>query len=455
MRALKLILIAAGLMVPACSGQSLLDQVNFANGPQAGGIHLLGASVFSGYSTSAYPQAAANLYTVLGPNLGGDGSYGATFGLGWQGRGQNGDLSVLYTGTYSGQIRYSNLNGYSQTLAISAAYRLGPNWTFTLAGNGGVMNLSEYMYQPSPQSVITQVPANFDDLAAAVGAGQYTNTEVAALLTGSPILQSPARALLMADRVLSYSAQAGLTYRASDRLTFHFAGFAAAGQSLLSGQENSPAPVSYIMPRTLSANGGVSFSYSLSPTTTLNAEVDVIRTLNHFDNLYDMAATAGIGRKIGERWFLNIHAGGNYNIVTEQVAGSPAERQIIGGASLGFRAGAHTFLTSYQRSGTDGYAFAVGTFSSTSGSWSWRPPGTRLGVTASFGDVQTRNAGFVSLSGWEGAGGLFFSLNPHMSMTAQYVYMNDVGTYLGTYARMAVQSVRLTFGWAPRSLQQH
>lgn len=46
--------IAAGMMFRPAYGQSAADQASFKN-MSFGGIHLYGASVFSGYSTSAYP----------------------------------------------------------------------------------------------------------------------------------------------------------------------------------------------------------------------------------------------------------------------------------------------------------------------------------------------------------------------------------------------------------------
>ena len=51
------VVMAASMAVPSeVLGQSLLDQVNFKTG-SLGGMHLYGASVYSGYSTSAYPLA--------------------------------------------------------------------------------------------------------------------------------------------------------------------------------------------------------------------------------------------------------------------------------------------------------------------------------------------------------------------------------------------------------------
>lgn len=448
-RVVNLIIISAGLLVPVCSGQSLLDQVNFQTG-QFGGIHLIGVSVYSGYSTSAYPQGVLELNSLAG-SLGGDWNYGATASLGWQHHGQNSDVSVLYSGSYGGMVRYSNLDGYSQSLSLSASRKLTPKWTFGLSASGSDSTIAQYLFQPSSLSVITQVPASFDDLAAAFAAGQYTNAQAASMLTGAPIMQTAARSLLLGNRVLSYSANANLAYAASARLQIHFASFAAAGQSRSGGQE-SVAPANYIMPMSLGGNAGMGFTYALSPRTQVGIDLGETRTVNHFQGVYTSSASASVGRKMGMHWFLSGHGGGTYNVVTQQTLGAPKTRQIIGGGSLGFQTGMHTLVASYDRSGSDTFGFAVGTITTMSGAWNWHQAGSRWGVFASYGEEQTRNAGFASLSGWQGSGGINLAFTPRTSLSAQYVYMNSAGSYLGTYTNIAVQSVRLSLGWSPQTV---
>jgi hypothetical protein len=45
-------------------------------------------------------------------------------------------------------------------------------------------------------------------------------------------------------------------------------------------------------------------------------------------------------------------------------------------------------------------------------------------------------------------------LNPHTTLSAQYVYMNSSGIYLGVFNSLAVQSVRVSLGWAPQAVQR-
>jgi len=457
-RVLKSILITAGLFIPACNGQAFLDELNFRSG-QLEGIHLVGVSVYSGYSTTAYPQTGFALNNTAGAQgLGPDESYGVSASLGWERNHGKSDLAVMYTGTYGGMVHYSGLDAYSQSLSIAASRILTPKWTFSLSALGQDTTLAQFLYQPSLLSMISAVPATFNDLAAALAAGQFSNAQAASMLTGSPIMQTPGRSLLLGNRVLSYTAQASLTYALSSRLQIHFASFAAAGQTRLGGQDGvAPAtvvPANYVMPRSLGASGGVGFSYSLSPRTEVGANVDENRTVNRFQAAYISSANAFLGRKMGLHWFLRVQGGWAYDDVTQQTFGTPKNRQMVGSGSLGFRASTHTLVASYDRSASDAFGIAVGTITTMNGAWNWRRAGSRWSAFASLGEQQMRNTGFTSISGWQTSAGITTNLNSHATLTAQYVYLNSAGTYLGAPSNLAIHSVRLSMGWAPQGVQR-
>jgi hypothetical protein len=446
--------IAAVLFAPSCAAQELQDEVNFRTG-EIGGLHLVGLSVFGGYSTSAYPQAGINLSAAPGVgNLGGDTSYGATASLGWKWNRQKANISVLYSGTYGGMVRYSNLDAYNQSLSISAVRTLTPKWTFNLTASGTDNSVAQYLFQPSSISVLAQVPSSFDDLAAAVAVGQFSNAQVASMLTGAPVMQLPGRSLLAASRILSYSAQAGLGYALSSRLRLQFATFTAAGQNRIGGQQENAVPANYVLPRSFGANAGIGFTYSLSPRTEVGAEVQGNRTVNRYQSAYITSATGSLGRKMGMHWFLRMQGGATYSDFTQQTIGTPKTSQIVGGGALGFQTRTHTLLASYNRTATDNFGFAVGTITAMSGAWNWRRTGSKWGLSASFAQQQTRNAGFTSLSGWQASGGVSTTLSPHTTLSAQYVYLHDAGNYAGVYNNYSVQSVRLSLGWAPQPVQR-
>ncbi len=453
-RLIKGACVVASFLVSSCSGQELLDEINFRTSGLSG-IRIVGVSVFSGYSTSAYPQAGFDLNAPAATgNLGGDGSYGATVSLGWQRHREKSDITMLYTGTYQGMIRYTNLNAYNQSLSLSAFRVLTPKWTFNLTASAQDNTLAQYLFQPSPVSVLAQIPSSFDDLAAAVAVGQFSSTQVASLLTGAPVMQAPGRSLLAGDRILSYAAQAGLEYAVSSRLHLHFGTLAAAGQNRLGSPQEGAPPSNYVMPRSLGANAGASISYSLSPRTEVGAEVQENRTFNRYQSAYISSATASLGRKMGMHWFLRVQGGGTYSDFTQQTIGTPKTSQAVGGGSLGFKTHTHTLVASYERTATDTFGYAVGTITMMSGAWNWRRTGSRWGLSTSFGEQQTRNAGFESISGWQASGGITTSLNPQSTLSAQYVYLHDVGDYAGVFNNFSVQSVRLSLGWTPQAVQR-
>jgi hypothetical protein len=439
------------MMFRPAYGQSAADQASFRD-MSLGGIHLYQVSVFSGYSTSAYPVGLASSPVGVG-QLGGDTTFGGSASLGWQYHRQRWNFSMMYSGTYGGMVRYSDANAFSQSLSLSASRMLSPKWTLTFSGAGSDNTTAEFLYQPSTIGVVSQVPATMDDLAAAFSVGQFSSSQTASTLTGAPLLESPARSLLLGDRVLSYSGQMGLSYTHSSRLRFHLASFTASGQNRL-GSGSVPEQ-NYVVPRTMGVNAGMGMDYMLSPRTQVGLDVSGSRIDNSYQGAYVTTASASIGRKMGIHWFLAAHAGGSINQVISQTYGTPKTKNVIGGGSLGFRTYQHTLVGSYDRTSADTYGLAVGSTTTLSAAWNWRRPGSRWSVFTSFGQQQVRNTGYVSLSGWQASGGITESLNSHMRMTAQYVYLSNSGDYLGVASNLAIHSVRVSFGWAPQASAAH
>src|ERR1039457_1150172 len=251
-----------GMMAGIGDAQSLLDQVNF-KGAAVEGFRLYGVSAYTGYSTSALPLGLGQTPTPGAQELGGSANYGASASFGWQHHRQRTSFSMMYALTYAGMTRYSDLNALTHSLSMTASRQLTRKWSFTLTGAAQDSTLAEFMYQPSALSVLTQLPATFDDLAAAFSIGQFSNAQMASTLTGAGMLESPARGLLLGNRVLSYSANVGLNYAYSSRLSFHFASFSAGGQNLRGGQSGIPQE-NYVLPRSIGMNAGMGLSYALS-----------------------------------------------------------------------------------------------------------------------------------------------------------------------------------------------
>jgi hypothetical protein len=447
-RTLARVAIAAGLLSAPCFGQ---DSPSLPN-PEAllpRGIHIYGVSVYAGYSTSAYPLGgvALNESSALA-NLGADETYGATATIGWQQHGARTNLSVIYSGGYGGMVRYSGTNGMNHSLSLNFSRQLSSRWTASVSGDGADNNIAQFLFQPEQFSAAMSAPVSFEDFAAAFAVGAFSNAQIASMLTGSPILMSPARSLLLGDRVLSYSVQGGLSYAYSSRFHFHLSSFSAAGQARQAGTD-IVAPSTYVMPRSTGANADAGFSYMLSPRTDVEVNGGEYMVWNHYQRVRGSSATVGLGRKMGPHWFLRLYAGGSQTESAQYLAGQPKPRQVIGGGSLGVKTHSHSLAGSYDRSSYDPFGFAAGTSISISGSWHWQRPGSRWSTFAGYGEQQLRNTGFASISGWQASGGIALRLWPQATASLQYAHMQSAGTYTGSFNTFKVDSIRVSLGWTP------
>jgi hypothetical protein len=444
----------------ALTGSAAQAQINDANfqGVTREGFHLYEVSAFSSYVSSAYPFSTTTNLIPGAAQLGYDISYGASAGVGWQySRGDRGSVTVMYTGTYNRSENFSSLSAFGHSLRANANWNLTPKWSVSLSGSGQYSTLAQYLFEPSGLSTVAQTPSSNTDLAAALGVGQFSSSQAGSQFAGSSAAgaltatatPTPATALLLGTRVLSYATQASLSYQASERLSLYVSGMTAAGQNRV-GNSTTQVQQSYITPRSIGVNGGVTLDYELTPRTNIGFGVTEARISNAYQEAYTSQAEFSLGRKMGTNWFIHGAGGGSYSIVKQQQVGVPLAKQFIGSASLGYRLATQTVLVSYNRSSSETNGFAVGTNSRLSGAWIWRRPGARWSLTADLAQQQINNTGFVTLSGWQVSGGATVHLVGNIVMSSQYVYANDTGNYLGNTTKVTVNSVRLTFGWVPQ-----
>jgi hypothetical protein len=413
------------------------------------GIHIYNITVYSGYMTNAYPTAgiALNLSSGFG-KVGPDENYGAQIQVGWQHHHGRTDVSAVYSGGYSGMVHYSGVSGLNQTVDLSVSRELTPKLTLSLSGWASDQTIAQFLFQPQQLSVITQAPLSFQDFAAALSVGQFSNSQIASMLTGAPILQSPSQSLLYGDRILSYSGVLSLSYAYSSRLNFHVSGFTAEGQNRL-GATTSGVPANYVMPRSEGANAGVGFTYMLSPRTSVGFDGGEYMLWNRYQRVRGTNATMSLGRKMTEHLSVHMYGGGSLMQMLQAGASQPTMHTIIGGGSLGIKGYSSSLALSYDRSSYDTYGFAAGVVTSESASWSWRHAGSSWSVFAGFGEEQLRNTGFASLSGWQASGGIGIQLARQVSMQLQYAHMRSAGTYNGFFNQFQVDSIRLSLGWVP------
>ena len=311
-------------------------------------------------------------------------------------------MLLTYTPSYTGRLRFAAWNALNHSASFNAARRFG-KWRFNVSAAADLSNLSEFLFSPTVFASVAAVPVSFNDLAAAVLTGTFSNAQLASLLTGAPLVESPARNLFFGERMFTSAVQTSLSYAPSPRLAITFSGSANRTQHL-SDNQAGVAQSSYLIPKTTSAGAGLALSYSRSARTQLGISVISNRVASSIQDVYTTTTTASLGRTMGRRWFLQVSGGiGVMNPVRSTYV-LPTRPQPVANASLGYRTLSHTFLGSYSRAVSDSYGLGASSTSSTSGSWRWARPGRSWWIESSAGWQQLAGgAAYANSSGWQGS----------------------------------------------------
>ena len=434
--------IVAALMAPVCRGQSMQDMMNF-KGAQVGGVRLYNLSVFGGYSSSAAAPWLGSITSTSPGALAPDINYGAAAVAGWQHHGERTNAAVMYSGTYMGMARYTELNAYNQAASLDINRNLTSKWTIGISGTAQDNTLAQYLFQPLNLGVISGLSRNFDDLAAAFSVGRFTNSQAATMLTGSPILDTPLRTMLLGNRILSASVQASLIYNPSSRVSVRFGSFAAGAQKIKGPQADATLPSSR------GINAGVSLSYALSPRTEVGVDVGSTRISNSLQRGYVTTASGSWGRKMGPRWFLRFYGGGSHNRMDTTVSNTPQTFQAIGGASIGFQTLRHTFVLTANHSSMDTFGIIAAKSTDAGGTWSWRPSSSGWRVFSNATYQQMTHTAFQNLSGWRAGAGVSRQLGAITTLSMEYSCLTNTGIYSGFARGRFIHGVRVSLSWAP------
>src|ERR1700683_579895 len=184
---------AATLGISALSAQNetILDKVNPLSSDPGGGLRLDNVSAFLNYDS----VAPGGLYGSIGGNpLDNHLGVGGSATIAYSKFGERSDLSISYVPSYVvTTLHYSASNSLNQTLTLNWRRHLTPKWSYNFAASAVSSSVSNAVFVPTTLASVAAVSSTFNDLASAVLAGQSTNNQLMATLTGAPILASPAQ----------------------------------------------------------------------------------------------------------------------------------------------------------------------------------------------------------------------------------------------------------------------
>ena len=350
--------------------------------------------------------------------LGGTQGFGGGVSLGFNYLKQGTGISVTYSPSYNGFVQYSKLNAFSHALSITThkRQRVGAKWQTNFSLMANYQTLTQFLFSQTGLATITSAPATFDDLANGVVTGQFSNDQIATLLTGASLPGSAAEIALYGDRAINAAAQAGFTYAHSSRLSISGTFGATRFQSLPSN--NSGAAVA-LFNSTTSGIAALSVSYSLSPRTQIGAEASTTRIYSPLADMFSNSVTANVGRIISRRWFAQLRAGTGFiePLGRTQFYQGP---QAIGGGGIGYKTLGHTVMLTYDRMSSDAYGLGSQTSSNANAAWTWRPGGGWSAI-ASGGYMQTTGGPLGRAESWIGRASLSRMLTHQTGMTFAFL----------------------------------
>jgi len=402
------------------------------------GVHLYDVTLYESYYSSLLSSGSSTGYDLT---TGG----GAT--LGWARTRHRSNFFLNYTATYIRDFSRPEFNSLNHGLSFGFSRKLRGNWSFRGGTVTEVMNTTQFLFQPNLFSQVTERADTADELAAALlRNSNFDNAYLAALLTGAPVLESPARQLFFGDRVLNAAFQSSLAYK-RPRLSVVFSTCGTHIQNL-AGSSGQTAQSAYVVPTSNSVRGGVSLSYSLSPRTEVGFYASSQRTLSRFEDVYISTAAATFGRRMSERWFFEVHGGTGFFQPIRSTSQLPTGPQYVAGGGLGFKTQSHSFLLSVDRNIDDVYGFGATSNLNTTAAWSWGRRGRGWKILGSGSRQQIHTAGFQDIDAWLLSTGFSRRTSSRTSLNVTYAYMCP-GAATGLMQNKETHAVRMAFLWTP------
>ena len=194
------------------------------------GFAFYSASMLAGYSTvpvlgqSALPTETGN---ALGRwTTGGMASMGYNKIIGERSR-----LGIVYSPGIVVRPQSLDQSRMSHFLNINLVHGLSPRLSLNFGLVGSYAELNQFAFSPARFSRVSS-PGAIDDLFNTISNGQFSNSQIAAMLTGAPVLDVPARASIYGNQALTVSTTAQLNYKISQKLTWSLNGGGNRFQSI-------------------------------------------------------------------------------------------------------------------------------------------------------------------------------------------------------------------------------
>ena len=444
------VLAGAALAHCAARGQSADFETFNPLSSKTGGVHLLGASVSTSYFSNAYglgltgllPSGDSNVVIAQGSLL-----------IGWSRQRQKSNINITYAPSYVHGIQLSNYSSFNQAFSFGADKTLNGKWSINTSVQALLSDFTQLLFSPTRYGSLSTAPSTFDDFSAAILTGRSDNTSLQQMVGAASAISSPETAAVYGNRLLSAAAAVSVSYAQSTRSTYHVSAVASRAQYYTGGSSAPETRPGYLIPKTTTGGVLLSWSYSLTPRTTLSLDASSTRTVSQYQDGYLSQSNVSMGRTMSRRWFLQGTVGVGFITPVRQTFSTPHGAQEQYGGSIGYKLDAHTLLASYQRTASDIYGYGANAMETSTGAWTWKRPGRTISLSGSFGYIRLLGSAFPNQGSWTAHILAVKALNAHLALSGGYSYIQFPQTVLISTPNLTQHGVIVTLSWSPSERQ--
>lgn len=434
---MRFVLGLGALAAPAAQAQrSYLEPFDKVRGlPQ--GPQLNTVSIYGGAYSLGLPASSGLPHDRL--PLGGMAGGGASADAGWYWPGRRNRGFINYRADYDGNLRYTNLNGFSHFVNFELETKPTRSTSFSVAGSAESVLFSDFLFSPLGAAGAADAAQSLDDLSRALSGG----------LSTASLTQSPLSAALFGIRRRSGSLGTSFAYSPSPRVSWHATAVATRDLPAYVRDAGYRGAITYPAVTSGSFTGGV--SYQVRPRTSIGLDLTHLREYSALERIWAGIASVNVNRIVGKQWFLRGEAG--YGLLDQTGAPRPPRSpDYVLGAGIGRKTRTTTLLLAARRDLADQYGLGAENTTLATLAWNWMRPHGNWAVDANIGYQRltySHGIGMRRLDGWLYQATLTRRLTGPFSAAADLVYASDSGQYGSGTNILIRRAARLGLVWSP------
>lgn len=419
------------------------------------GLSLQSATLSAGYSSNALPRGFGGQSNIGNYNLGPDYDLGASAVLQYGHSGRHGSIQVNYMPSHSQRGRIPEWSSTDHRLLLGTTYDLTPRWTLSANARAANVGQEQSWYVPPELRDVSGISPDLDGLLDRLQAGEISDDEFAAVLTGSPVVDNLGGREQDLSRVLSAAASASASYAYSRRVTMRFGGSSTLNK-MVDGDSGANRPGYRYIQSTQRSNADMSVSYRLSPRTQITAlhqsslsNSTIARSLIHNPSV-------SLRQRLSRHWNYQVGVGvGAIRYLEGTQIRSAGEQATLMTASgrLNYMKEGHVISAYGARRAGDEYGLGSRSTLGAGLNWSWQsrrgPWGGSAGIGITRSDFINGVASGSRLASDLYSAGFSRRLTPSTSWHSDYYYGAYESPYVGVVTNMSVHRVQMSLVWRP------